>query len=364
METGYKFVKKNTIEFEWKITEVSNRMKKAGNSIVYLESPTFTTGSRIGDKWRIRLHLVNSGKLGSIPDMTIYLSNAHHDSVTVHAAFYILNNQQQKHFLFEYEFMMPKNFSFARAIKREKLSNYELELLVNDSLTIHTEITVNDDARTIPIKDFCSSNFANQLANDLEHFYQSKINTDVTFIVGDKKFQAHKIILSSRSPVLAAMFTHDMIEKKTSRVSVEDITSEIFEKFLNYMYTDRVANLDDVALDLLKTADMYQIQSLKDICESSLIKSFKLKNFFEIVDLADRYRAETLKEHAIKYVVDGKRDVINTDEFKQLEKNNPSLALELLKRVVIQNTSRVSTCSIIDTFHILIAGAIILKLIR
>lgn len=364
METGYKFVKKNTIKFEWKITEFSKRMRKAGNSILHLESPNFTTGARIGDKWRIQLNLFNSGKLGSIPDMKICLFNAHHHPVTAQVEFSILNSQQQKHFLYEFEFMIYNNFSFKKVIEREKLLNYKLELLVDDSLTIHAEVTVIDDARTIPIKNFCSSNSANQLANDLERFYQSKINTDVTFFVGDKKFQAHKIILSSRSPVLAAMFTHDMIEKKTSRVLLEDITPEIFEKFLTYMYTDRVTNLDDVALDLLKTADMYQLQSLKDICETSLIKSFKFKNFFEIVDLADRYRAETLKEHAIKYVVDRKRDVVNTDEFKQLEKNNPSLALELLKKVVTQNTSKVSTCSIIDTFHIFIAGAVILMIIR
>ncbi|CAG5101078.1 Similar to spop: Speckle-type POZ protein (Xenopus tropicalis) [Cotesia congregata] len=242
--------------------------------------------------------------------------------------------------------MMPKNFSFARPVKREKLSNYELELLVNDSLTIHTEITVKDDARTILIKNFCSSNSANQLANDLERFYQSKINTDVTFIVGDKKFQAHKTILSSRSPVLAAMFTHDMIEKKTSRVSVKDITPEIFEKFLNYMYTDRVANLDVVALDLLKAADMHQLQSL--IHSYTIIRKhqvFQVEKFFR----NHRYRAETLKEHAIKYVVDGKRDVINTDGFKKLEKNNPSLALELLKRVMETKCNYSETIKVIET---------------
>ncbi|XP_074094796.1 speckle-type POZ protein-like [Cotesia typhae] len=295
--------------------------------------------------------------------MTICLFNAHDHPVTAQAEFSILNSQQQKHFLYKFEFMIHNNCSFKKVIKRKKLSNYEFELLVNDSLTIHAEVTVIDNARTIPIKNFCSSNSANQLANDLKRFYQSKINTDVTFFVGDKKFQVHKIILTSRSPVLAAMFTHDMIEKNTNRVLVEDITPEIFEKFLIYMYTDRVANLDHVVLDLLKIADMYQLQSLKDICEASLIKSFKFKNFFEIVDLADRHRAETLKEHAIKYVVDGKRDVVNTDEFKQLEKNNPSLALELLKKVVTHNTCIVSTCSIIDTFYILIAGAVILTII-
>ena len=79
-------------------------------------------------------------------------------------------------------------------------------------------------------------------------------SSDVVLRVGNKDFQAHKCILSARSPVFGAMFQHDMKEAKENHVDIEDVEVEVFEVMLRFIYTDKISS-DDVTIDLLKAAD-------------------------------------------------------------------------------------------------------------
>ncbi|XP_057318344.1 speckle-type POZ protein-like [Microplitis mediator] len=141
----------------------------------------------------------------------------------------------------------------------------------------------------------------------------------------------------ARSPVLAAMFSHEMIEKKESKISIPDISSEIFEMVLKYIYTDEVTDLDLYADDLLEAAEKYQLLSLKNICQESLSKTLNLENALYLMTLADSYNATHLLEFTSNFLVLNMKNIIDTQDFKRLEKSHPSLALELLKKYSFSN---------------------------
>ena len=94
-----------------------------------------------------------------------------------------------------------------------------------------------------------------KVSNDYEAFLENRKFTDVIFIVGTKKFKAHKYILAARSPVFAAMFEHDCIEKKESKVDIIDISERAFEQFLRYIYTAKKPDLDQFASELFTATD-------------------------------------------------------------------------------------------------------------
>ena len=58
---------------------------------------------------------------------------------------------------------------------------------------------------------------------NFEKLFESMEHSDVTFNVRGKQFQAHKNILTARSPVFAAMFQHQSEENMTGIVDVPDI---------------------------------------------------------------------------------------------------------------------------------------------
>lgn len=59
----------------------------------------------------------------------------------------------------------------------------------------------------------------------------------------------------ARSPVFAAMFEHEMEERKQNRVAISDVDHEVLKEMLRFIYTGKAPNLDKMADDLLAAAD-------------------------------------------------------------------------------------------------------------
>lgn len=94
-----------------------------------------------------------------------------------------------------------------------------------------------------------------RLSEDLGGLFENQKFSDVTLAVSGREFQAHKAILAARSPVFAAMFEHEMEERKHNRVEITDVDHEVLREMLRFIYTGKAANLEKMADDLLAAAD-------------------------------------------------------------------------------------------------------------
>jgi speckle-type POZ protein len=63
------------------------------------------------------------------------------------------------------------------------------------------------------------------------------IHADITFEAQDGTVKAHRCLLSTISPVFAAMFSNDMVEQISSVIKLPDISSEALRTFLNFVYS-------------------------------------------------------------------------------------------------------------------------------
>lgn len=106
---------------------------------------------------------------------------------------------------------------------------------------------------------------------------------DVILEVQGRKFNCHRSIIGARSPVLAAMFEHDMKEKSSGVVSIGDAEPGVFQEFLLYLYS---ANDDQLSLDnaaeLYKLGDKYGVEDLKNVCREEIQENIDKENFFEV----------------------------------------------------------------------------------
>ena len=92
----------------------------------------------------------------------------------------------------------------------------------------------------------------NTVCQDLQTLLENK---DVTFVIGDQEFQAHKAILAARSQVFSAMFKNDCEETRQGKVTIIDVTVEAFEELLNYIYSGKVSSVEKYTADLFVAAD-------------------------------------------------------------------------------------------------------------
>ena len=66
------------------------------------------------------------------------------------------------------------------------------------------------------------------------------------------EFKAHKLILSARSSVFERMFTSgQFVESKNNRVQIDDISKEVMEPLLQYIYGGDVTQVKQFEVDPL-----------------------------------------------------------------------------------------------------------------
>ncbi|XP_044576438.1 speckle-type POZ protein-like [Cotesia glomerata] len=310
------------------------------SSDVVLNSSVFTTGSKKADQWHVILHFNNGTRTNYAPDvLTIFLKNLNKHNVKAQYSFFFLDKNQVKHSIFhsEQEFKTSQKV-WGSHLSKTILLTKPCEMMPNDTLTLCSEVIVTDDKVTVPNVPLSSSKI--QIIQDLKELYNNRESGDVTINIENKQIKAHKVILMARSPVLAAMFTHDMSEKKSNEVFITDISSDTFEKLLQYIYTDQVSDLDSIAGDLLEAADKYQLQSLKKKCEESLCKSLKPDNLISMMNFAERHNAENMLKYVTECIALDAENIIQSDEFKKLEKS--SMGFGLFRTLVTLNANKVT----------------------
>ncbi|KAI4307267.1 hypothetical protein L6164_030471 [Bauhinia variegata] len=162
------------------------------------------------------------------------------------------------------------------------------------------------------------------------------IHADLTIHTGDGALRAHKAILSASSPVFQSMFHHDLKEKESSTIHIEDMSRESCMALLSYLYgTIKQEDFWKHRIALLGAANKYDITGLKDACEESLLEDLNSGNVLERLNEAWLYQLHKLKKGCLMFLFDfGKiydvRDEIN-NFFRHADRE---LMLEMFQEVL------------------------------
>lgn len=159
----------------------------------------------------------------------------------------------------------------------------------------------------------------------LARMIDEAILADVIINVPDGTVRAHKAILSASSPVFKSMFHHNLMEKETSMIYMEDMSRDSCMALMHYLYgVIKEEDFWEHRLSLLGAANKYGIQDLKDACEESLMEDINTTNVLERLQEAWLYQLYKLKKGCFAYLFDfGKvydiRDEIS-EFFKQADR--------------------------------------------
>lgn len=133
--------------------------------------------------------------------------------------------------------------------------------------------------------------------------------TDVTFLVKDQKFQAHKLVLGLNLPYFKELFFNKMKESKEDKIEISECESDMFKLFLEFQYTNTVDEklLKDInVLDsLTRLGYQYCDKDLQGLCQDKLeewmtINSIEdVKNFKIIFDLGTTYELDNLVNNCL-----------------------------------------------------------------
>ena len=180
----------------------------------------------------------------------------------------------------------------------------------------------------LQFKDTSFAEGERQVLTHLSKLLDNRSMADVTFVVQNERIGAHAAIVVSGSPVICAMLEEDKFrEGRTKTVKIDDIDPVVFKEVLRYLYTGRTPKLDqdDMTEPLFLAADKYRIEGLRDLCEQSLISKLKVQEVAHFLVLAYLQSAPQLLEASLKFLEGHKKEIVDRDEWKQLNKNHPDL---------------------------------------
>jgi hypothetical protein len=152
---------------------------------------------------------------------------------------------------------------------QKKLELLHLTAKSESCFNVDFPVTVDFEIKTVStIGNYYYELMDDLWLNDLWLAATNQLLTDVEIFVGTLKvMEAHRVIVSARSPVLN--LSVNKISSKTGKSIVTfgpEFNVEIVKHFLNFLYTGSLKTTDG-GQQLGKLATMYEVETLKNVCQ-------------------------------------------------------------------------------------------------
>ncbi len=142
------------------------------------------------------------------------------------------------------------------------------------------------------------------------------------------------------------MFGNKMTQETTHReVIINGVSAATFLEIMRFLYTDAVSLTDiPMAAALLRAADMFVLDSLKERCASLLADRVSDKEVLPILALAETFGLNSLKNLCMSYAFDQMDSAALQEELHTfVETGKSSLVCELVIKAVAQGRKRSRT---------------------
>jgi len=173
-----------------------------------------------------------------------------------------------------------------------------------------------------------------ELSNNFEGLLRDEQFANFWIVCGEETFSCHRAVLASRSSFFRALFNSQMDESKSGKMVVVDMSTDTIRDVLMYIYSGRVEEIDNKAMDLLEAADRFDLPGLKKSCEECLIGTLDKENVLDLFVLADLHNAVELREAAKTLIVDNSADIVQEAGWREKLGKYQSLVFEIFEAVV------------------------------
>uniref|UniRef100_A0A8D0PFE8 Rabankyrin-5 n=1 Tax=Sus scrofa TaxID=9823 RepID=A0A8D0PFE8_PIG len=176
-------------------------------------------------------------------------------------------------------------------------------------------------------KESSSESFISRLLTIVADLYEQEQYSDLKIKVGGRHINAHKFVLAARSDSwsLASL-------SSTEELDLSDANPEVTMTMLRWIYTDELEfREDDVFLtELMKLANRFQLQLLRERCEKGVMSLVNVRNCIRFYQTAEELNASTLVNYCAE-IIASHWDDLRKEDFS-------SMGAQLLYKMIKSKT--------------------------
>lgn len=166
----------------------------------------------------------------------------------------------------------------------------------------------------------------------LRRFFLTQRYADAEIYIGNgnekKVFHINRAVFTAQSPIFRKQFSDS-----PNSIEIPNVTTEVAEEFLLYMYSSWVVQLKKFTVDLLYLSDRYQMDALKLACEHIIIDGMNIENAATIVQIADHAHSKLISTAVLDFILKHRSEIVATKAWTELKKNQPELLVKLFSNL-------------------------------
>lgn len=149
----------------------------------------------------------------------------------------------------------------------------------------------------------------------LKHLRGKTDLCDVTLVVGEQQFPAHRVVLAASSPYFCAMFTNEHLESRQDRIVLNCIEERALQTLLDFVYTSELEISEENVQSLLGGASLLQLVPAVEACCDFLRVRLDPENCLGIAAFADMHGCNNLRDISLRFAREHFKETSHSDEF-------------------------------------------------
>ncbi|CAG5129710.1 unnamed protein product, partial [Candidula unifasciata] len=141
--------------------------------------------------------------------------------------------------------------------------------------------------------------------------------TDVTILIGERTFPAHRLVLASLSDYFPPLLKFD--EDDSGEVTLHNIEPDDFFVLLKYAYTGTVDINKENVQSVLIAADYLSVSRVRHICIKFMIANFDVENIIDVLLFGIEFNLSELISHSREFLQKNFAEVLETEGWSKLE---------------------------------------------
>ncbi|KAM9480906.1 gigaxonin isoform 1-T1 [Clarias gariepinus] len=168
-----------------------------------------------------------------------------------------------------------------------------------------------------------------KLLRSLRSFRQDGSFQDAVLVLEGEEIPVQKNILAAASPYIRTKLNYNppKADGSTYRIELQGISMPIMKQILDYIFSGEISLSEDTIQDVVQAADMLLLTDLKSLCCQFLENCITAENCIGIRLFSLHYCLHHVHHVATEYLQTHFRDVVDTEEFRELP---PERLCELL----------------------------------